>query len=72
MGAFRRPLNSAHVTPRRCPIRALSVSLVAVAAVVVSLAVVKQRQAESQPEVDAIPDGAAAEVDLEGIRAAGF
>jgi hypothetical protein len=48
------------------------VSLVAVAAVVVSLAVVKQRQADRQPEADTVPDGAAAEVDLEGIRAAGF
>lgn len=44
----------------------------AIAAVVVSLAVVKQRQSESQPEAETPPDGTPAAVDLEGLRAAGF
>ena len=57
------------------PIRALGVSLVAIAAIVASLAVVRHRhdedrRADTQPSPERVP--AAIDLDLDGIRAAGL
>ncbi len=56
------------------PIRALGVSLVAIAAIVASLTVVRQRQEERRTDdrVRPEPSPAAVDLDLDGIRAAGF
>ncbi len=54
------------------PIRALGVSLVAIAAIVASMTVVRQRQEERRPSDPVKPDASPAAVDLDGIRAAGF
>jgi len=55
------------------PIRALGVSLVAIAAIVASLTVVRQRQEERRTDDDTKTEPATpAAVDLDGIRAAGF
>ncbi len=64
-------------SPPRVPedlIRALSVSLVAVAAIVASLAMVRYRLDDRRAETQPAPEGAhaAAELDLDGIRSAGF
>jgi hypothetical protein len=60
--------------PGRWPIRTLGVSLVAIAAIVVSLTVARQRSEQRQPEpklgLDEPP--AAVDFDLDDIRAAGL
>lgn len=57
------------------PIRALGVSLVAIAAIVASLTVVRQQRQEERRAGDNVgpePSPAAVDLDLDGIRAAGF
>jgi hypothetical protein len=59
---------------REVPIRTLGVSLVAIAAIVASLAIVRQRSEETQPEPPA-PNPrtpAAVDLNLDAIRSAGF
>jgi hypothetical protein len=60
--------------PGRWPIRALIVSLVAIAAVVVSLAVVRHRGEQRLPEAELGLDEppAAVDLNLDAIRAAGL
>lgn len=60
--------------PREAPIRTLSVSLVAVAAILASLAFVRARHEDRRPIPQPGPETAhaTAEIDLDGIRAAGF
>jgi hypothetical protein len=53
-------------------IRALGVSLVAIAAIVASLTVVKQRTEERGSDESPRQEPPQAAVDLDGIRAAGF
>lgn len=70
----RRP-NGRHANLRReVPIRALGVSLVAIAAVVASLAIARHRQEGRPPEVEPLQDRspAAVDLDLDDIRLAGF
>jgi len=58
---------------REALIRTLGVSLVAIAAIVASLAVVRQRQEEAQPpEGQKGPQISPAQVNLDQLRAAGF
>lgn len=60
--------------PREAPIRTLGVSLIAVAAVVASLTIVRQRQEEPVRDKEKRPQHspAAVDLDLERLRAAGF
>jgi hypothetical protein len=59
---------------REVPIRTLGVSLVAIAAIVASLALARQRSEERQPELPAPTPRTPAAVDLnlDAIRSAGF
>ncbi len=63
-----------HPPPREALIRTLGVSLVAIAAVVASLTIVRQRQEEPARDKEKRPESspAAVDLDLERLRAAGF
>lgn len=66
--------------PRRClfrpatevPIRALGVSLVAIAAIVASLTIVRQRHVERRSDENIRPEPSQAALDLEELRVAGL
>ncbi|CAN5351180.1 hypothetical protein BH23GEM4_BH23GEM4_13950 [soil metagenome] len=67
LGASRKPQREEE------PIRTLGVSLVAVAAIVASLTVVRQRQeVRGDKEVRPGPSPTTVDIDLDGLRAAGF
>lgn len=72
--AAPRPMRRSHPSTREALIRTLGVSLVAIAAIVASLTVARQRQEtpnrfrEKRPE----HSPAAVGLDLEELRAAGF
>jgi hypothetical protein len=63
-----------HPPPREAPIRTLGVSLIAIAAVVASLTIARQRQEEPARDKEKRPESspAAVDLDLERLRAAGF
>jgi hypothetical protein len=63
-----------HPPPREAPIRTLGVSLIAIAAVVASLTIARQRQEEPARDKEKRPEHspAAVDLDLERLRAAGF
>lgn len=69
-----RPTRRVPPSTREALIRTLGVSLVAVAAIVASLTLVRQRQEIPAPHKDKRPEHspAAVDLDLELLRAAGF
>jgi hypothetical protein len=66
------PLGARHPHQQEAPIRTLGVSLVAIAAIVASLTVARQRQEQPERAKEKRPENSPAAVDLDQLRTAGL